>query len=473
MPAGIVFEPTGRYLYVAAFGTDRVGIFDTTTGRVTAFVEIDPQAIGATVDPPSKRGPRGLALNPSAGLLYVLNRIYNTISIVNLSNNTVIAEIPTGSFDPTPVVVRNGRGFLYDHKLSGNGTGACASCHIDAEMDLLAWNIGDPAGNLNSLLQGNETFVFHPMKGPMLTQTLRGLPGLEPYHWRGDQPDLGVFASVFSTLLGGAALPPADMAALANFVNTIAYQPNPNQNLDRSLPTAVPLPEFPNQTADANTGLNLFMTGLIGNGGLTCNSCHTSNPGPGTNLQLKLSVEPNPDMVQPMKTAHLRNLYQRTNLSFLSGNVSVNGFGFNHDGTGDGLYAFFGDRFPNFTNKPAEKKAIEAYELCFDTGTAPAVGYSRTLTAATVGNSPSQNDWNILQSQASLGNIDLIVNGTVQDQVHGLLYVPANNNYQTGTTGLGPFTQAQLTTFIRNGDILTIMGVPPGSGQRMAKINEN
>jgi hypothetical protein len=333
---------------------------------------------------------------------------------------------------------------------------------------MLAWNIGDPAGSMTSLLQDNQTFQFHPMKGPMLTQTLRGLPGLEPYHWRGDQPDLGSFSTVFSSLLGGSTLSTADMAALANYINTLAYLPNPNQNLDRSLPNAVPLPEFPNQTANANTGLNLFMNTPVGPGGLTCNSCHTSNPGPGTNLKIKLSTEPNPDMVQPMKTAQLRNLYQRTSLSFLPGNVSVNGFGYNHDGTGDGLYAFFGDRFPNFANKPAEKKAIEAYELCFDTGTAPAVGYSRTLTAATVGTSPAQNDWNTLQSQASAANIDLIANGTIQGKVHALLYLPASNNYQTDTTGLGPFTQAQLTTFVQNGDVLTVMGVPPGSGARMA-----
>jgi|HubBroStandDraft_1064217.scaffolds.fasta_scaffold01629_5 YVTN family beta-propeller protein len=467
MPTAVVFEPTGRYLYIAAFGTDRVGIFDTTNGTVTKFIEIDPQATGAAVNAVTKRGPRGLALNSSASLLYVLNRIYNTISIVNLSNNTVTAEIPTGSFDPTPAVIRNGRGFLYDHKLSGNGTGACASCHIDAEMDLLGWNLGNPAGNMTSLLQGTETFEFHPMKGPMTTQTLRGLPNLEPYHWRGDQPDLLAFNSTFASLLGGQQLSSADMAALANFINTIAYQPNPNQNLDRTLPNSVPLPDFPGQTANPNEGQNLFLATAVGPGGLTCDSCHTSDPGPGTNLQLKLSVEPEPDMVQPMKTAQLRNLYQRTSVGFLSGDVSVNGFGFDHDGSIGGLFVFFGDRFPNFANKPLEKKAIEAYELCFDTGTAPAVGYSRTLTSATIGNSPVQNDWNTLQSQASAGNIDLIANGTIQGQIHGLLYVPASNYYQTDTTGLGPFTQTQLTGFVQNGDTLTIMGVPPGSGVRM------
>jgi hypothetical protein len=110
---------------------------------------------------------------------------------------------------------------------------------------------------------------------------------------------------------------------------------------------------------------------------------------------------------------------------------------------------------------------VEAYLLCFDTGTAPAVGYSRTLSAATVTGAPAQSDWSTLQGQASAGNIDLIANGTVQGQVHGLLYLPATNNYQTDTTGLGPFTQAQLTGFIQSGDILTIMGVPPGSGVRL------
>jgi YVTN family beta-propeller protein len=250
MPTSIVFDPTGRYLYIAAFGTDRVGIFDTTTNTVARFIEIDPQAPGAVVNSATKRGPRGLALNSSAGLLYVLNRIYNTISIVNLASNTVTAEIPTGSFDPTPVVIRNGRGFLYDHKLSGNGTGACASCHIDAEMDLLAWNLGNPDGVMTYLQQGDTDYAFHPMKGPMTTQSLRGLDNLQPYHWRGDKPDFAAFNGAFAQLLGGAQLSDGDMTAFTNFINTIVYQPNPFQNLDRTLPASVPLPDVPGVSSD-------------------------------------------------------------------------------------------------------------------------------------------------------------------------------------------------------------------------------
>jgi len=50
---------------------------------------------------------------------------------MDTSNDTVLKEIPVGSFDPTPAEIRNGRGFLYDAKLSGNGNASCATCHID------------------------------------------------------------------------------------------------------------------------------------------------------------------------------------------------------------------------------------------------------------------------------------------------------------------------------------------------------
>jgi hypothetical protein len=36
------------------------------------------------------------------------------------------------------------------------------------------------------------------------------------------------------------------MTAFTNFINTIAYQPNPNQNLDRTLPATLALPDYSN-----------------------------------------------------------------------------------------------------------------------------------------------------------------------------------------------------------------------------------
>jgi len=51
--------------------------------------------------------------------------------------------------------------------------------------------------------------------------------------------------------------------------------------------------------------------------------------------------------------------------------------------------------------------------------------------------------------------------------VTALLYQPSTNNYASNT-GAGPFTRAMLTTFVQSGDTLTVMGVPLGSGNRMA-----
>ncbi len=162
-------------------------------------------------------------------------------------------------------------------------------------------------------------------------------------------------------------------------------------------------------------------------------------------------------------------MYWKTNTNFNPGGVSVNGFGFNHDGAVNGLVnqanqKTFGTVFQN----PAEEEALEAYELCFDTGTPPATGYSRTLTSATVSTVAAQSDWSTLQTLAAASTIDLIANGTVQGSVTALLYQPSTGSYSTTTPGVGPFSEAQLTTFIKSGDTLTIMGVPFGSGSRMA-----
>ena len=84
---------------------------------------------------------------------------------------------------------------------SANGEASCASCHIFGDKDELAWDLGNPddlvtrnpipkrlaSGLEIGLFQLVTTFPgalingtgnpneFHPMKGPMTTQTLRGL----------------------------------------------------------------------------------------------------------------------------------------------------------------------------------------------------------------------------------------------------------------------------------------------------------
>ena len=388
-PTNVVFDPSGNFMYVAAYGTDRVAQVDTS-GHVLWFVEVaPPTGAGSNVDPAHKRGPRGLALNAGAQTLYCLNRIANSISIINTSTKTVTNQIAVGT-DPTPQAIKNGRGFLYDAKLSGNGTGSCASCHVDGEMDKLAWNLGDPTGSMTHFSQNGATFAFHPMKGPMTTQTLRGLINLSPYHWRGDKANFAAFNPAFDDLMGGPQLTAANMVAYTNYINTVLYLPNPNENLDRTLPTSL-------NGGNAVTGESDFITLPLMTGvNQTCNACHTANPGPGSN---RLIVQRKP---QPEKDAQLRNVYQKVLMSNIAGSRTIDGFGLTHDGSNATLKQFLGSSvFAGYT--ATEKTDMIAYMLSFDTGTAPAVGYTITLTAATL--ATSQGDWGTLQAQAAAGNV--------------------------------------------------------------------
>jgi YVTN family beta-propeller protein len=465
-PTAIAFGPSGGNFYLAAFGSDRIARVNATSGGVVARIELCSTAPGSASDPRNKRGPRGLALRPGVAL-YALNRISGTISVINPTTDTVVREIPIGSHDPTTATIRQGRGFLYDAKLSGNGTVSCASCHIDAEMDMLAWDLGDPQGNLETnrsvipILQQTNSSVFHPMKGPMTTQTLRGLSALDPFHWRGDRTNFTHFNGAFASLLGGSALSAADMNAYRDFINTLRFQPNPNQNLDRTLPTSFaggnPRAGFTNFVFDNYVGTPQV--------GISCNACHALPTGSARFIVAAAALQESQDF----KVPQLRNMYQKTSFNRGANASSIGGFGFLHDGSFASLFEFLSAPvFQNFANNATIKSNLQAFMLCFDTGLAPAVGYTRTLVATNVNTTSVSNDWSVLESQAAaLTNIQLIVKGTIDGQHRGLLYQTGLNHYRLDSTNSTPLTRAQLVSRIQAGDTLTIMGVPPGSGQRM------
>ena len=458
-PGAIVFAPNGAFSYVAAFGSDRIAKVNAD-GTIASRIELAAPG----VDPRNKRGPRGLALNAATAKLYALNRISNTISVIDTATERVVSEVFVGAFDPTPVAIKNGRGFLYDARLSGNGTVSCASCHLDGTNDRLAWDLGDPNGQMqnvtavSSLNRTTTIFPMHPMKGPMTTQTLKGLKNLDPLHWRGDRSGFNAFNPAFASLMGGPQLSPADMDALRQFVETMNLPPNPNQQLDRTLPASI---AGGNPAAGRNTYLNEPFTQNV-----TCNSCHAANPGPGTDLTItSASLLPLP---QAMKVPQLRTMYQK-GFNNTAGASSLDGFGFTHDGVDPTLFAFLSQSvFGSLSTDTVRKTNVAAFVQCFDTGTAPAIGYTRTVSAANLNDATLASDWSVLQSQAALGNIDLIAKGTIDGQPRGLLYDPATSTYRSDKTGVGPFSRSDLQAKIQAGDTLSVTGVPAGSGVRMA-----
>jgi len=180
----------------------------------------------------------------------------------------------------------------------------------------------------------------------------------------GDKPDFAAFNAAFPGLMGGPQLSDSDMGTFTTFINSVLYLPNPNQNLDRSLPTSL-------NGGNPQQGFTDFMTvDQSLPGPVTCNACHATAPGPGTNLVIRPAQGTGAE--QPMKIPQLRSVYQKL-LFNRSAATTIDGFGMVHDGKTDGMVEFLtASSFVNFT--ATQKTDIAAYCLTFDTGRLPLWG---------------------------------------------------------------------------------------------------
>ncbi len=370
-PRGIVWNASGSRGYVTGMGSNNVLVIDANGSRTSPPIEVG-------------QGPTGLILDEARGQLYVLNKFDATLTVIDTNTEAPIAVIPF--FDPTPLEIKAGRPHLYDtHETSGLGQIACASCHVDARLDRLAWDLGDPAGSKKSVDGQNlgmgfpelsDNFIdFHPMKGPMTTQTLQDIIGLEPLHWRGDRDGIEQFNGAFQSLQGDdEVLAAQEMADFKSFLASITYPPNPFRRLDNSLPLDLPLeghfatgrfqslPPFlkegdPLPNGDAAAGMWLFRGGdgdrFLDDDKHFCVTCHTLPAGLGTDTTLQglfmTPIPPGPNgelhhaLVDndgftnaAMKIPQLRNLYERVGFR-LTKTESIAGFGFFHDGTIDSI----------------------------------------------------------------------------------------------------------------------------------------
>jgi DNA-binding beta-propeller fold protein YncE len=409
------FSSDGATLYAAAVGSNRVAVFDAAAleagSVVRDFVEVG-------------RGPTGVALDEARDQLYVMNFIDHTISIVtdvaSPASRAESAVVDVG-WDPTPAAVTNGRPFLYEARTSsGHGDAACASCHVFGDLDHLAWDLGDPYGPLvndplpvvETTPPGGGTAFFNPVKGPMMTQSLRGMAPGGSMHWRGDRTmgnDPGgdyrdapgafkKFNPAFVTLLGRSAqLTAPEMQAFTDFAMTLQYPPNPIRGLDNVM------------TDDEEDGRELFTDSVIVGLGGACNTCHRLPLG--TSLRQLGGVE----------VAHLRNVYTKVgrfgDINRVGGvedpflGEQVRGYGLLHGGSDGGLQAFVEEL--QFSAANAVKIAKFVFGL--DTGLRPIVGQQATRTATSSPATEARID--LLRDRAEAGDCDLTVAADVDGVV--------------------------------------------------------
>jgi hypothetical protein len=439
-----------------------------------------------------------------------MTRFDDSISVVDLGTQSELQHFPLTN--PEPPSITTGRRFLYDAlNTSSNGEASCSSCHIFGDMDDLAWDLGNPDDvlknnpipvNLRQFAIGTQV-NFHPLKGPMTTQTLRGLNGSGAMHWRGDRSvgEFGTnafdeilsfnnFDTAFVGLVGRASeISASEMQQFTDFQLQVMLPPNPIRNLDNSL------------TTDQAAGRNFFLGprradglsfDLITTNGFTCQGCHELDPAEGefgTSKNCSFEGEP-----QVVKIAHLRNLYQKVGMfgmplvsAILAGDngnkgAQIRGFGFLHDGSVDTVFRFLrANVFAGLTDfntgfqSDTQRRQAEAFVLAFDSNLAPIVGQQTTLTssnAAVAGpridllKARAQANW-VLNGNISTKECDLVVKGNVGGVQKAWLF---NGSSFTPIGGGSNISDAALRALANTaGQELTYTCVPPGSGLRIAQ----
>jgi hypothetical protein len=264
-PVAGVFSASGDRFYFAALGSDKIGVisaaalasgFDQLAAR--AHGQLREITLGDDVADPS--GPVGLALDARRDRLYVKTHFSNELVVIDTDRERIADRERLPS--PEPAAIARGRSILYNARLtSSHGDSACASCHAFGDFDGLAWDLGDPDGtdvhNAGPFIGPTlDNVAFRSNKGPMTTQTLRGLANHGPMHWRGDrarnsqdqpaaQPDVGSLDEFnsfgeFDVAIAGlngnhAPLDPAVFQRFTRFALELTLPPNPVRRLDDRL----------------------------------------------------------------------------------------------------------------------------------------------------------------------------------------------------------------------------------------------
>lgn len=484
IPKGMAVTADGSTLYVAAKGSAKIGVFNTVTLEDNTFTPDSANHITL-----SAGGPGGLLLDEANDRIYVTTRFDNALSVIDTTTATEIDHI--GLHNPEPPSLIAGRQFLYDaNQTSSNGEASCASCHIEGDKDELAWDLGDPGG---AIIANNNpiSFIatgapFHPVKGPMVTQTFRGMDNHGPMHWRGDRSganasgvqadalneDLAfkTFNVAFEGLLGRTGpLTATQMQAYTDFVLQITPPPNPIRNLDNSL------------TADQQAGSDYYNGPFNSDQVTNCNGCHTLDPESGFfGTAGLMSFE---GALQDLKVPQLRNMYEKVGMFGMadvpfnnSGNngftgEQIRGFGFTHDGAVDTLERFHDAVLFNFSLSGADpdvlRKQMVQFMFAFDSNLKPIVGQQVTVSTTTPNSGAVRDRVDLLLSR--WGDADIIVKMNIAGEKRGAYYV-GGSTFQMDTAMTGPFsmTDAEIRALaLAPGQEVTFTAVPPGSGYRL------
>ncbi|MEC9372759.1 MAG: YncE family protein, partial [Planctomycetota bacterium] len=465
-PIDIEFANGGDITLVLALGSSRLAALDSATGAVLGRVDVG-------------RGPRGMVVDSGRRRAFVFNRTDHSISTVGIADPAAMTVLSTTTvFNPEPPDVTEGRDFLYSTSFSNLNRTSCASCHVDGKLDGLAWDLGDHTKSTMNDKPHIPADLFadpcapgngenHPVKGPMVTQSLQGLSGHEPLHWRGDRLIFEDFNAAFDGLLGGAELTDAQMAAYRDFVMTINYPPTPHREPDNSYRDPL-----------AAAGRTIFIN--------SCDRCHeVTHDG-----ALDLSDEC--DVVEGDAAFNLGGLFAQVQLVPQLRDIRrklrmdrYTGAGLIHDGRDEAedeetTLGEFLDFFFNFN--PTQREQVVAFARAWQSNVMPIVGL-QTLVTPDIMQQPDDPvstaidlaaiDLMITQSALTPSRCDVVAKSVSGGAPIGYHLIDASSTPIFKSSIGETLTLQSLLDLISDGESLLFTAVPPGSGRRIGIDQDN
>ncbi|MBM3988963.1 MAG: hypothetical protein FJ294_13515 [Planctomycetes bacterium] len=445
---------TGGLGFVVGTSTDNVRIFNQNGARIGQW------------SLPSGSLPRAVLVHEGYWLVAVYCWGTNVIDIRDLTG-TSVGELQLG-YDPAPYAIKQGRKIFFDARHSEFENATCESCHVEGLMDFLAWD--------NSSLPLDD-------KGPMFTQSLRGIAAIRPYHWRGEQVDLADFNGVFADLFGSTPLgtgPGSDFEKLQAYIFQLENPANPNAHPNRIITNSKQVTKFnpvdPTHSAlSAINGQDVYFS-KPNVGVSTCQDCHTLPTGSDSDIFEDGLLDQHHRSgfdIAAYNGLWRKEQKSRVDVQLVGSTIEPRaplGSGASHAGIVPGVFEFIRDLFPPLTMNERQDVAFFIHQL--DSGLAPAVHRSRFI-----GPGSTSGTWvsTYLIAQARQRNCDIGVYGTVN-----WLGVPRNlrwfwdrNLTSSQFTCEDPTIPNQNLAFFVNQAVAgtgrnVFLGLPVGMGRRWA-----
>jgi YVTN family beta-propeller protein len=258
---GAAFTPDGRYALITHSEAATLSVIDARQlgqrlQKVQAAVlpnRLDSAREFVVGRLATQSNPTDVAISPDGRAAYVVNRLDDSLTVVDIPAFRVRGRIDLGGRKEISVL-REGERLFHDARFCFQGQFACSTCHPDNHIDGVAWNLETPR-------LGRDRVA---------NRTLRGIADTAPYKWNGHNPDLETQCGprIAKFLFHSEGFNAKQLANLVAFIKSIPLPPNRHLAADTQL------------TPSQERGKSIFFQ-------KACDSCHP----PATHYTAKTSFD--------------------------------------------------------------------------------------------------------------------------------------------------------------------------------------